>query len=102
MRKFIFLLSFFINVMFLNAQNYQATNFSNFGANSSYLEDYNSWVKKLNTTGKKVKVIDGTSSKHKSDKNITLLSETGQILEREYMNRFSMGPFNFKKHHHYK
>lgn len=101
MRRSIFLLSFCIHAWLLNAQNYPATNFNYFGANNSYLEDYNSWVKKLNTSGKKVKIINGSSSKYKNDKNITILSESGQILEREYMDRYSLGPFHFKKHHHY-
>lgn len=86
----------------LTAQYNQGLQYSILGQNDNYLDENESWIKKINPEGKTLKTIEGNSSKQKKDRNFTSLNEKGRVTEREYTNRWEIGPFKFKSYFHKK
>lgn len=70
---------------------------------NSYVYFFNDpWLQHLNSEGKKIKQINIHSSKYPKDDNYMVLNSDGQILERKFTNRWSIGPFNFKSFYFHK
>lgn len=84
------LLFFTLILLDLKAQDLQPQQNNHF----SFYKD--PWVQYLNTQGKKIKQINFYSSKNPKDDDYQILDSNGLILERKCIDRWSIGPFQFK------